>query len=188
MNLVQKFVLNVDGKDMIFDSKQEALDYLRKPKVLEALKQIVGGDQQLANWLLDHQEQVEVAFESGAIKRVTKSEGKKLKEAMAHICEVMAGDKKAAFVTENAEAIVESFRWPSVKRMTDEEKSVVARNTLVAASEGNKELAEWIIANKDAVLGCYEAGIEKRQVNPKAAEALAAYRAKKAAEKQALSA
>ena len=69
--------------------------------------------------------------------------------------------------------------------MDDAEKATAAKNTLVAASEGNEELADWVLANKDAVLEAYEAGKEKRQVNPKAAEALAAYRAKKAAEKAA---
>jgi hypothetical protein len=56
---------------------------------------------------------------------------------------------------------------------------------LIAASEGNEELAEWIIKNKDKVLDAYQAGVVKREINPAAAEALAAYRAKKAAEKAA---
>jgi hypothetical protein len=69
--------------------------------------------------------------------------------------------------------------------MDDAEKSTAARNTLAAASEGNEELASWIIAHKDAVLQSYEAGQVKREINPKAQEALAAYRAKKAEEKAA---
>ena len=177
----QAFV--VDGK--IFTSKEEAQTYIRKPKIMAALNVVTGGNTELNEWLFENQERVEVAFESGTIKRVTKQEAKKLAEALDHISAVMAEDKKAQFVVENIGAIKDSFRWPSVKRMSEEEKQTAARNTLVAASEGNEELAAWIIENKSSILEAFQAGVEKRQVNPAAAEALAAYRAKKAAEKAA---
>jgi len=180
MELKQVFT-TPDGKH--FDTKAEAMNYLRKPKIMEAMKKVTGGNAELADWLVNHQESVEMAFESGTIKRVTKSEHNKLAKALEAIVE--AGNSKFAFVADNKGAILDSFRWPSVKRMSDEEKSAAARNTLVAASEGNEELAGWVLANKDAILEAYTAGIEKKQVNPKAAEALAAYRAKKAAEKAA---
>jgi hypothetical protein len=180
MELKQVFT-TPDGKH--FDTKAEAMNYLRKPKIMEAMKKVTGGNAELADWLVNHQESVEMAFESGTIKRVTKSEHNKLAKALEAIVE--AGNPKFAFVADNKGAILDSFRWPSVKRMSDEEKSAAARNTLVAASEGNEELAGWVLANKDAILEAYTAGIEKKQVNPKAAEALAAYRAKKAAEKAA---
>ena len=182
MELKQVFT-TPDGKQ--FDTKAEALDYLRRPKILEAMTKATGGNKELADWLVEHEEQVEMAFETGTIRRVSKSESKKLKAALDHIAEVLKDDKKAAFVVDNVASIADSFRWPSVKRMDDAEKATAAKNTLVAASEGNEELADWVLANKDAVLEAYEAGKEKRQVNPKAAEALAAYRAKKAAEKAA---
>jgi hypothetical protein len=70
--------------------------------------------------------------------------------------------------------------------MDEAEKATAARNTLVAASEGNESLADWIVANKASILEAYEAGVEKRQVNPKAQETLAAYRAEKAKEKEIL--
>ena len=177
----QAFV--VDGK--IFGSKEEAQNYIRRPKILAALNAVTGGNTELNEWLVENQEKVEMAFETGTIRRVSKQESKKLAEALDHIAAALAEDKKAAFVVENIAAIKDSFRWPSVKRMDAAEKATAARNTLVAASEGNEELAQWIIENKDAILASYEAGIEKRQVNPAAAEALAAYRAKKAAEKAA---
>ena len=173
----------VDGK--IFTSKEEAQVYIRRPKILAALNAVTGGNTELNEWLVENQERVEIAFESGTIKRVTKSESKKLADALDHIASVLADDKKAQFVVENIGAIKDSFRWPSVKRMSEEEKATAARNTLVAASEGNEELAQWIIENKTAILEAFQAGVEKRQVNPAAAEALAAYRAKKAAEKAA---
>jgi dsDNA-binding SOS-regulon protein len=171
-----------DGKQ--FDTKAEAMDYLRKPKIKAAMLAVTGNNAELATWLVNHQEVVEVAFETGTIRRVTKVEHNKLVKAVEALKEIQ-GNPKIAFLQENAAAIVDSFRWPSVKRMDDAEKATVAKNTLVGASEGNEELADWVLANKDAVLAAYGAGIEKRQVNPKAAEALAAYRAKKAAEKAA---
>lgn len=180
MELKQVFT-TPDGK--MFETKAEALDYLRRPKIEEAMSKVTGNNKELTAWLVENQESVEMAFEVGTIRRVSKVEHNKLSKALEAIKE--AGNPKFAFVTENAGAILDSFRWPSVKRMDDKEKAAAARNTLVAASEGNEELAGWIIANKDAVLAAYQAGIEKRQVNPKAQEALAAYRAKKAAEKAA---
>lgn len=180
MELKQVFT-TPDGK--MFDTKQEAMNYLRRPKIEEALLKLTGKNKELTNWLIENQEKVEVAFETGTIRRVTKVEHKTLAKALDHLKTI--SDSKLSFLQENAGAILDSFRWPSVKRMNDEEKAVAARNTLVAASEGNEELAGWILSNKDAILEAYEAGTQKREINPKAAEALAAYRAKKAAEKAA---
>jgi hypothetical protein len=181
MSELKQVFTTPDGQH--FDTKAEALNHLRKPKIKEAMAKVTGGNAELTTWLVDHQEQVEVAFETGTIKRVTKSEHGKLAKALEAIIE--AGNPKFAFVADNKGAILDSFRWPSVKRMDDAEKALAAKNTLVAASEGNEELADWVLANKDAILEAYTAGVEKRQVNPKAAEALAAYQAKKKAEKAA---
>ena len=180
-----KPVYVVDGK--FFDTKADAQNYQRRPVILAALKAITGVTGDLANWLIEYQETVEVAFEVGTIRRVTKSESKKLGLALEALKEIQ-GNPKIAFLQENVAAIADSFRWPSVKRMNDDEKNTAARNTLVAASEGNEELAAWILANRDAVLEAFEAGKEKRVVSPKATEALAAYRAKKAAEAAAAAA
>lgn len=183
MELKQVFT-TPDGK--MFDTKQEAMNYLRRPKIEAALNALTKNNKELVNWLIEKQETVEVAFETGTIRRVTKVEHNKLSKALDHLKTL--SDNKLAFLQENAGAILDSFRWPSVKRMDDAEKATAARNTLVAASEGNEELAGWILSNKDAILAAYEAGVEKKQVNPKAQEALAAYRAKKAAEKAAAAA
>lgn len=171
-----------DGKT--FETKAEALNYLRRPKISEAMAKVTQNNKELTEWLVENQESVEMAFESGTIRRVTKSEHTKLSKALDALKEI--SNSKIAFLQDNAAAILDSFRWPSVKRMTEEEKVTAARNSLLAASEGNEELAAWIIEHREAILTAYEAGIEKRQVNPKAAEALAAYRARKAAEKEAL--
>jgi len=181
MELKQVFT-TPDGK--MFDTKAEAMNYLRRPKIEEALNKITKNNKDLTAWLLDNQETVEMAFETGTIRRVTKVEQNKLAKALEALKEIQ-GISKISFLQDHAAAILESFRWPSVKRMDEAEKATAARNSLVAASEGNEQLAAWIISNKAAVLESYDAGTVKRAINPAAAEALAAYRAKKAAEKAA---
>ena len=175
-----KQVYAIDGK--FFDTKKEAQDYLRIPKITEQLLKVTSNNKDLTEWLVAHQEGVEAAFDTGTIRRVTKSEQKKLDKALEALKEV--GDSRLAFLVEHAEAISDSFRWPSVKRMDDAEKTVAAKNSLVAIAE-REDVADWILANKDSVLAAYGAGVEKRVVSPKATEALAAYRAKMAAEKAA---
>jgi hypothetical protein len=169
-----------DGK--IFDNKAEAQDYLRRPKIKEAMLKVTGNQDDLAEWLIEHQELVETVFDVGTIRRVTKSERKQLEKALEAVKE--AGDKKFAFLIENSSAVSESFRWPTVKRMDDKEKEVAILTSLVAATE-NQEVAEWIINSKAPILEAYQAGKVKREVNAKAAEALKAYREKRAADKAA---
>jgi len=180
MSELKQVFTTPDGK--MFDTKKEALDYLRRPKITVELLKITKNNQELTNWLVENQEQVEVAFETGTIRRVTKGEQKKLDKALEALKEI--DDPRIAFLKDNVEAISESFRWPSVKRMDEAEKATAAKNTLVALA-GREDVADWILANKDAVLAAYEAGVEKRAVSPKATEALAAYRAKMAEKKAA---
>ena len=126
-----KQVFTLPGVDRTFESKAEAADYLRRPKVLEALNKLTEGNAELNTWLFDNRESVEMAFETGTIKRVTKQEAKKLGEALDYIANTLAGDKKAAFVVENIAAVKDSFRWPTVKRMTDEEKATAAAENIL---------------------------------------------------------
>lgn len=173
-----------DGKQ--FDTKAEALDYLRRPLITAALNKVAPDNPELVDWLLANQEAVETNFESTKIKRVTKSEHKQLEKALEAVAS--AGEKSFAFITDNASAILDSFRWPSVKRGTEEEQAATIKNGFLALTgepAEKPELTDWIIANKDAILEAYQAGVVKREVNPKAAEALAAYQAKKKAEKEA---
>ena len=164
-----------------FDTKAEAQDHMRKPKIKLALMEACGHNEDLANWLLNNQELVEDSFDIGTIKRVTKSERNKLEKALTAISE--DGNSKFAFVTENVEAVLDSFRWPKVTRMDADEKIAVAKKNLTEA--GNADVAEWTVANKDLIIEACAAGKVKRVVSPKATEALAAYRAKCAAKKAA---
>ena len=169
-----------------FSSKKEAQDFLRLPKVTSALMAVTDNNTQLTEWLIENQETVEIAFETGTIRRVTKSELNTLTKEMKILTEEIA-NPKLAFINKNAQAIIESFRWPSVRRMTAEEKETAAKNTLVAICD-QEDLAVWVIAHKDEILASYAAGIVKRVVTPQATSGLAAYREKMRLEKEALKA
>ena len=188
MQLEQKIAVKMDdGSVKLFDTKAEAMEYLQRPKQTEAFKAFVGDNPDLITWLLDNRGEVENAFESAKIKRVTKSEKNALKKALDAI--KAAEDKSFAFVVDNSEAILNSFRWPSVKRGSEEEQAAMIMKAVTEATGDNAELATWIVSNKDAILEAYEAGAIKREVSPQAAAGLAKWRAeqeaKKAAEKAA---
>jgi len=183
MELVQKFVTS-DGKQ--FDTKAEAVDYLRKPQITAALNKANGNNKELTDWLYANQEAVETVFESTKIKRVTKAERNQLAKALEAI--KTAGDRAFNFVADNADAVLASFRWPSVERKTDEEEAAAIRAGFMKLTGDNKELTDWLIGNKDALAEAFEAGVMKRPVSPVAEAGLAAYRAEQAAKKVELEA
>jgi hypothetical protein len=177
---LQKGVMTADGK--WFATVGEAKDYLRKPLITAALKKVANGNENLAQFLLENDDEIQKAFEAGTVARVTKAERNKLKKALDHLCSL--GDTKLRFITDNAEAVLDSFRWPSVKRLTAEEKAAETMKALTALADA--KAAEWVIANKDAILNAYEAGIEKRAAP--GGTGLAEYQAAKAAGPEALAA
>ena len=178
--LSQKFVTE-DGKQ--FDTRQEAVDYLRRPHMTKAFNSLNNDNGDLTNWLIENQENIESIFESTKVQRVTKSEKKQLEKALEAI--KASEDKQFDFVIKNADAILNSFRWPAVKRANEEEQNAIILAKFLELTSKNEELSNWLLTNKDAILDGYEAGVVKREINPKATEALAQYRAKKAAEKAA---
>jgi dsDNA-binding SOS-regulon protein len=167
-----------DGK--VFESKAEAQDHLRAPKIKEALMVLTDNNEELADWLTQNRDVVSSAFDKGSIRRITKSDQKKIDKAFDAMAE--SGDSAFAFMVENREEI--EVKYKTVKRMDDAEKAAAARQTILdATDDNNEELADWVVAKKDAILEAFEAGKVKREVSPKAKAALAEYRAKKAAEK-----
>ena len=110
------------------------------------------------------------------------AEKKKLEKALEQVKTIT--DPKIKFIQENAEAILDSFRWPSVKRMSAEEKVAATLASLTALADANA--ANWIVSNKDEIVAAYEAGVEKRQAP--AGGGLAEYQAAKAAGPEALAA
>jgi succinate dehydrogenase flavin-adding protein (antitoxin of CptAB toxin-antitoxin module) len=191
MNELKQVFTTPDGS--VFDTRAEALEYLRKPKVMAALKLLTKNNEDLSEWLYDNRETVESAFDAGTVRRVTKAERNKLIRALDAL-EKAGLEGPATYLLETVtidgtehtikDIIVSSFKWPTVQRLKDEEKTARAKEILVEASD-NEELADWAIENQEAILEAYKAGIEKRQVSPKAQEALAAYRAEMAKKKAA---
>jgi hypothetical protein len=170
-----------DGK--IFDTKAEALDYLRRPQQEAALNKVTGNNAELTAWLIENEDSIGGTFESTKIRRVTKSEQKQLDKALEAI--KASGEKAYSFIIDHMEAVSSSFRWPSVKRGTEEEQAATIKAGFMAMTENNEELVDWIVANKDAILEAFQAGIIKKQVDPKAAAGLQAFRERRAAEKAA---
>jgi hypothetical protein len=169
--------------DQVFATKAEAQNFVRRPKILAALNELTGNQTDLSNFLLSNQDEIEGIFEVGTIQRVSKSERNKLTKALEHAASL--NDSKLAFLVENSEAIINSFRWPKVARMDEAAKVAAQTEQLTALAQGNGEVASYILANREGIETAYQAGVEKRQVNPNAANALAEYRARKAAEKAA---
>ena len=181
--------------DQVFATAAEARDFMRRPQVEAAISTLVSGDANFTAFLLKNQEEIEKSFETGVIARVTKSERAKLNKAYDYIAELLKDDNKAKFFVENIEAAKDSFRWPAVKRLSDEEKTAATMAALTKLADEN--VATWLVTNKDALLAAYDAGIQKRAapagsglVDYLAAkkagpEALAKYQADKAAAKAA---
>jgi hypothetical protein len=166
-----------------FDTRADALDYMRRPLIAAAFNKLTADNADLTNWLIAEQDEIENAFDTGTIRRITKTEKKHLASALDRVVELAKDDRKLAFLAEHAEGLKTTFRYPPVTRMSDDEKAVAAKNTLMARTNNNAQLTDWILGNKDAILAAYQAGVEKREVSPKATEALLAYRIKTAEEK-----
>lgn len=167
-----------------FDTRAEALDYMRRPLITAAFNKLTADNAELTNWLVNEQDDIENAFDTGTIRRVTKTEKKHLATALDRVIELAAaGDRKLMFLAEHGEGLKTTFRYPTVTRMSDEEKAVAAKNTLMAKTDNNAQLVDWILNHKTQIMEAYQAGVEKRDVSPKATEALLAYRIKTAEEK-----
>mgnify|MGYP007037360125 CR=1 FL=1 len=178
---LKSVIITDDGK--IFDTKQEALDYMRKPLKAAAFNKLNGDNKELTEWLIENEEHITSVFESTKVRRVAKAEKKALEKAVESI--VASGDKAFKFVIDNSQAVIDSFRWPAVKRGTEEEQTATIRQGFLALSDNNVDLADWLIANKAEVLESYEAGIVKKAVPQTTRDALAKYQAEKKAAKEA---
>jgi hypothetical protein len=175
----QVFAFEVDGVVKMFDTRADAEMFIRKPKIMAALAALTE-NVQLQQLLFDQNELITQAFSTDPVRRVTKKEKEALKEAIDAIVE--SKDKAYKFIAENADAVLASFKWPTVKKTTPEEAILCARNTLSKEIE-EEAVVTWIVANRDKVLAAFEAGVEKKQVSQKAVDGLTVYRLSKAIEK-----
>jgi hypothetical protein len=169
----------------LHNSKQELIDYMRKPAILAALMTLTQGNEDLSQWLLASEEEVLGVFGTGSIKRVTKSERNKLRKGFDKLAELHAGENAFAFMLEHAEAIITGFKWPGQTRLVGEAKVAAITETLMSITNGNADLVNWIVANEEQIKNCFEAGKIKREVPEKTRLALAEFQAKRAAEKAA---
>ena len=183
--IAQKIVVELeDGSYKMFDTKAEAVDFLRRPQQMKALRAFIDQDE-LASWIVDVQDELADAFEAAKVKRVTKQEKKELEKALEALAAAEAGNKAYKFIIDNAKVIADSFRWPSVKRGDEAEQKAQIVAAVAAVAGGDEELANWLVESKDQILEALEAGKVKREMNPKAMEGLARHRAELAAKKAA---
>ena len=166
----------VDGQ--IFATKEEANDYVRKPLIKAALMTLTGNQGDLVEWLIANQSELQDSYVAGTITRVTKAERKELKKAVDAV--VASGMAGIQFIIDNADQLVNSFKWPAKARVKPEEKEAAVREAFIDLTDNNAELVDWLIANKDALDTAFEAGKTKREAPAGGQEALAAWRAARA--------
>jgi len=122
MSTELKSVIMIEGVDRVFANKTEANEYLRRPKIKEALMALTDGNEEFTDWLVENNATIKDAMGAGAIRRVTKSDHKKIDAAF----EAMAasGEKAYAWLIENREEIEVKYR--PQPRLNDEQKISVA--------------------------------------------------------------
>lgn len=178
----QKVVINGQIVEAEVLTQKEIAEVERTPKVKEALAKLAAGNADLATWLFDNKANIEATYSAGTVRRVTKQEKKALEKALAHIVETLKDDPKAKFVVDHASAIRETFKWPNQKRVKEEEKEAAVKEAFLELTDGNEELATWLIAKKDELAAAYATGVQKREVSEKTMAALRAHHeARKAA-------
>ncbi len=143
--------------------------------VTAALNPLTENNTELNEWLKGNNVAIQEAFEGAKIARISKKDKAELAKAVASI--VAGANPEHKFIIDNASAVVDSFRFPTVKRMTAEDITKQANEILMDLTEGNAELTAWMIAKKDQLLAAFAAGEEKRAVSEKATLALAKYQA-----------
>ena len=157
-----------DGR--VFNNRADAERHLRAPQIKAALLAVAGGSADLANALFENEGDISGAFESGTIKRVTKAERNKLKAEMDKL--VAAHGATYKFIAENAAILVDSFRWPTQTRLTDEEKVALQQRTLMGVFNDDEKVVAWVIQEKERILAAYGAGKPERKVSNAAQEGL----------------
>jgi len=171
MELKQKFV-TPDGAQ--FETRKEAQDHLRRPKIKEAMTIVTDGNSELADWIIDNAKDLDDAFNVATIKRVTKSDRTQYEKALNHAESLE--DPKLQFLVDNKSLLLEGFCWPSVKRLEDADKDAAVKAELMALTEENEEVSDFLIEKRETIFLALDAGKVKKEVNPKAAEGLARWR------------
>ena len=184
---IQSGFVTPDGK--VFKTRKEADDHLRIPAIKEALAGITDSAE-LVDWLISVRDELSDAFGSSKVRRVVQKDRTQLQKALQAVSEEMSENSDVKFLLDNANAIVNSFRWPTVPR--DEESQAALLNDAVASvvageddEEVDADMVAWLIANREGLLAAFEAGKVKREVSQAAIDGLAAYRKRQAEAKAA---
>jgi len=141
----------VDGKT--FATKALANEYVKTPIIEAQVLKLAANDKDTAAWLLSKKEAILEAFGSTQIKRVTKQERKVLAKALDAVA--TAGGEATKFLVDNRDALLTSFRWPTVQRLSAEEKVAATKDAFLEVTEDNEAMADWLIANKDAIQAAF---------------------------------
>jgi alpha-tubulin suppressor-like RCC1 family protein len=162
-----------------FSSKEGVEEYVKEKAVRNALGELTN-DSKLIEFIVSNSDEIKNAFETGTVRRVTKKE----KAALSAALDAAGSIDNAAlgFLKEHGLAILASFKWPTVKQLSDEEKIATQVNALNSLTD-NEELTDWLIENKVKVIESLNAGVIKREITEQAKAGLARWRAEKAAAK-----
>ena len=188
-NTIKAAFMTPDGKT--FATKAEAIAHVRIPLITAALNALTQNNNELVEWILAKKDEIIEAYDAGKLQRVTKAERKQLEKELLTVVEMK--HPGLTFITANWELLRDNFKWPTRTReelaaADDTVRQAFVDLTTDEAGTKNDELVDWLVAQKDAILAAYEAGVEKRTVPQSTTDALAEYREAKKAGPEALAA
>jgi hypothetical protein len=163
-SLLKQVVVAPDGTQ--FDNMKDAEEYLRKPKVIEALMDLTSIDEELSEWLYNQQELLEESFAVGSIRRFRKSDKKAYEKDLNTIKEKF--QKELPWLAEHGLKI--NISWPKQRKIDETEKNTLIINSLAAARD--EETAKWCVENQTKLMEAFEAGKEKREAPKEGTQAL----------------
>ncbi len=150
-------------------------------KEKEALSKIEGMNPDISAFLLSNKEAIKDASNIGKVTRIKDSERQKLAAQLQLCIDAVEDQSKIALVVEGYDILVAGYKLPTMKRMSEEEKAVAFKNTVMSISEDDSELAEWVWTNLEEILTAYKASAKEP---PKSGQiALVAHRMTAAASK-----
>jgi len=177
----------VDGQ--VFETKADVEEYARKDIVTGAIKKLVK-DVKNADWLYENRKAITACFKLDPIKQVAKEDREELQNGLNNaIAMVNAAEldkiamKKFEFLIANADQLVKSFKWPTVKRLSKEEQAVKSAEMLTAIEGSNDALVAWLSTNSSSIVDAFNTGKVKRKVSDGALEGLAKYKLEVAKQK-----
>jgi len=180
-----------DGK--VFLTLNAVDDYKRGPKVKAALGKLIEDEASL-EWVYDNREDIVGSFKVGGSRHFLKTEKAQLRKALdaTKLLGTMETEdttignlqKDMAFLLENLEQSYATFKWPTQKKIKDDERTILVKETLMSLEAASEEMIDWIISNIEALKVAYDTAKVKREVSQKATDGLNAYRLKKAIEKK----